>query len=281
MSFSLENQQWVQEQIRAALDKALRGLKPPSGFKKALYLLREYGVLAGTAMVIVALLTFAAAGWNAANSRLEKEVEFRTKTMDTLARIDERLQRMQDDIRILQAPQYPARVLKEIAPLPPKEFVRNLPALRKAAEQPTSRVVADVPVLRRIASNLLAVPENTPDYWPTVCQFLRFATNGAASRVPPPGRPQVIIARNFGGPLRLSFSDKVVLLDGGDLLGDVSFVRCRIILTGNPVRMRGVKFIDCAFDLHVDNSPSQFTREASAQLLASNLTSVTMTTPRQ
>ena len=60
----------------------------PHGWKKALYILREWTVLGVTATIIVALLALALTQWNAANSRLAAEASFRTHTEDKLALIE-------------------------------------------------------------------------------------------------------------------------------------------------------------------------------------------------
>ena len=91
MAFSPENQGWVRDEIETALSKALRGIKPPSGFRKALYTLREWGVLAVILTIIVTLLIFALTQWNTANARLTAEAVFRTHTEDRLDGIEKSL----------------------------------------------------------------------------------------------------------------------------------------------------------------------------------------------
>jgi len=88
MAFSPENQDWVHTQIQSALDKALKGLKPPSGFRRALYVLREWTVLAVTLTIIVSLFALVLTEWHAANSRLAEDAIFRTHTEDRLGNIE-------------------------------------------------------------------------------------------------------------------------------------------------------------------------------------------------
>ncbi len=121
-------------------------------------------------------------------SHVKEETEFRTHTIDRLTALDGTLINIQADIRTLQAPQSPGKVLKQIAPLPPKEFIRNLPALKMIAEQPPANVGSDNPTLHEIALKLLGADEHAPDYWPTTLQFIKFASSSvSASKAPPPG----------------------------------------------------------------------------------------------
>src|ERR1017187_6526791 len=91
MAFSPDNQEWIHTQIQNALDRALKGINPPSGFKKALYFLREWSVLAINFTVILTLLIFALTQWNAANALLTAEAVFRTHTEDRLDGIEKSL----------------------------------------------------------------------------------------------------------------------------------------------------------------------------------------------
>src|SRR5689334_7169519 len=63
----------------------------PRGWRRAVHFLREWGVLATVATVIVALLGIAATQWNAANSRLATEAAFRAEATERLKGIDKEL----------------------------------------------------------------------------------------------------------------------------------------------------------------------------------------------
>jgi hypothetical protein len=130
--------------------------------------------------------------------------------------------------------------------------------------------------LQEVALKLRSTNQNAPDYWVTVLQFIRFASAGASPNVPPPGIAEEIFSGNTGFGFSATYSDRRVLLDRGDG-GDVKFIRCRIIFTRNPVRLRGVQFIDCVFDMPVTNSPSPMLTQVATELLASNFKSVVQT----
>lgn len=100
-----------------------------------------------------------------------------------------------------------------------------------------------------IAQRLAHTDEGTPDYWPTAVQFIRFASSKFNPDVPPPGKPTVVFAHNIGFGFSGTYKNRVVLLDGGDLGPNVRFENSRIILTENPMRMRGVQFVNCVFEL--------------------------------
>jgi hypothetical protein len=111
MALSQENQEWVQTQIRDAISSALKDVKPPSGIRKALFLLREWGVLTVVVSVILTLAIFAATQWNSANTQLANEASFRTHTDDRLTGIERQL----IDIRALVASSQPNRIQNQDA----------------------------------------------------------------------------------------------------------------------------------------------------------------------
>jgi hypothetical protein len=57
----------------------------------------------------------------------------------------------------------------------------------------------------------------------------------------------------------------------------VRFENSRIIFTENPVRMRGVEFLNCVFELP-DAPANPYIRKTAQELLASNLTAISPTT---
>src|ERR1039457_3911904 len=91
MPLASENQAWVRDEIQSAIAKAIAPLKPPSGWRKALFTLREWGVLGVTVTVIITLLGLLLVQWNAANKRLADEARFEEKTGNRLEKIEERL----------------------------------------------------------------------------------------------------------------------------------------------------------------------------------------------
>ena len=153
-------------------------------------------------------------------------------------------------------------------------FAASLPELKRAMAQPVSYVSRNT--LETLAEKLRKTPESSPAYWPTVLQFLQFASSGIPG-VPPHG--SMLLASSTGGST-LNFGSQVltgvsILVDGGNLIGG-KFVRSRIILTDNPVHMENVTFIDCLFELPAVATPNPSLKNFAQVLLASNLKAVTV-----
>lgn len=162
--------------------------------------------------------------------------------------------------------------LQDFAGMDQKTFAESLSRLQKAAFHSVP-VNTDQSTLSAIAAKLRTTPESSPEYWPTVLQFIRFASSKFNPDVPPPGKPTVIFADNKGFGLSATYKKRIVLLDGGDLGSRVRFENSRIIFTENPVRMRGVQFVNCVFELP-DGPTNPYLRKAAQELLASNLTEI-------
>lgn len=260
MDLRKEQQAWVNEQIRVAVD-ALK----PKGWKKAVFLLRELGPLATIVAVFMTLLAITCGAIYQSVVHVTSETEFRTHTADTLVQI-------QATLRELQASQSPKRVIQEIARLDTKQFSRNLTALQKAAEQPIEKAAASIGNIQEIAQKLRDTNESSPDYWPAVLQFISFASAGLApANVPPPNTPPILKSSN----LMLAnnhFSGMTVELNGGLLDGDV-FENCRVIFTDTPVTMKNVVFVNSVFEFPISSVPSLYIQQASKLLLASDLKS--------
>jgi hypothetical protein len=188
------------------------------------------------------------------------------------------------DVRELRAVQSSAKVIKEISVLKHAEFARNLPALRRAMEQPASAAAAQPAALRNVAAKLKTTDEATADYWPTVLRFIQFASSGLSANVPPPGTKANVIVRgklssvNVGSGGPPGFENCVAELDGGDLEA-VYFKNCRVRFTQNPVRFVNVSFINCVFEMPDTASPTPYLKRASQLLLASGLQNVSIKGP--
>jgi hypothetical protein len=171
----------------------------------------------------------------------------------------------------------PAQSLDDISRLDQSEFSKSLQALQKAMQQPLSSTPQ--PTLRRVAEKLLASDESSPDYWPAVLHFIQAASSGLTSDVPAPGTPNLILRQNkikdIGNEVAKPLSHIIVELDGGDVVNQ-RFENSRIIFTENPVHMRNVAFVNCVFEMPVSVAPSQFLRDVSKSLLASNLKSASI-----
>jgi hypothetical protein len=198
-----------------------------------------------------------------------KYIEFRTHTIDTL-------QSIQESVRVLRAPKYPAEVLKEVAPLPPKEFSRSLEAIKIATDQ-QPREVSTV-VMRQVSEKLGAVPQDTPDYWPTALRFIQFASATSSPDAAPVGPPNITVSNFYSIDLQVfggKISSRVVLLDGGEMKNG-TFEKCRIIFTKNPVGMKNVTFVNCVFEVPTLENPEPFLKRAGQLILASGVTNVSV-----
>ena len=89
---AIRNEDWdaIHRAIDASIAAAVSRLRP-SGWRKALNLLREWGVLGVNVTIIVALLALAATEFHQATARIQKETTFETKTGDRLDAIEKRL----------------------------------------------------------------------------------------------------------------------------------------------------------------------------------------------
>ncbi len=261
--------------IQPLVEKAKRG----SWFRHYWKWLVGSGIASG--MLLVALATLLLPIYrshsaydlkNAINDRIEDKVGKDLRSLEKdVASVKATVEQINRDLASPRA----ARSLREIGALDQKEFPKALPSLRKALEQPASEVRPDQGVLGKLMRRLRNVDESAPDYWPTVLQFIQFASAGLSAGAPAPGPPQIMIRSNKGFANLGPITNTVVLLDGGDL-GYTTFVKCRIVFTEHPVRMRNVMFVDCVFEMPKTDNPNPYLRRASQALLAANLKSVSI-----
>jgi hypothetical protein len=189
----------------------------------------------------------------------------------TMVDLGERMARVETNVQPF--------ALKQISYFDQKTFERSLPQLRQVIEQSNPKPVADRETLTIIANRLRQTNESAPDYWPTVLQFIQFASSALTlpTDVPPPGsrysKTSNVLCGNTVHCIEAAHSN--ILLDGGDIRAS-RFENCRIRFTQNPVKMSRVQFINCVFEMPVTNDPTPYLKDAARQLLASNLTSVSI-----
>jgi hypothetical protein len=257
----------IKEEIVREIEKQLESFKP-KGIRKLWHLIREFGGAATYVALNVGIITAAIMLGTEAFNRRDQIARFQQSTED-------RLDAIEATLRSLRASTAPTEVLKELTSLPPPQFVKSLPVLRKIAEQPASSVKLVPEVLRAIAEKLRNTDPSAPEYWPTVLEFLRFASAGVSSDVPPEGSApfnwgMMDSVLDFGGK---TFEHLTVLLDNVSI-ANARFDRCRIIFTQNRVEIRNVQFINCVFDVPVTDMPSPIVQQASKELLASDFRSL-------
>lgn len=256
MALRNDDKKWILEQISAAVREHLK----PHGWRRLQQWLPTVAMIA----LIVSMLGLAGAAWNYAFSRVEKEARFEEDTKNALDRIE-------SELRPLRASDSPGPVLKELSKLNQEEFSKSLLALQRVAQKPPSEVKPSIDTLENVSERLLNVSPDTSNYWPTVLQFLHFATEGISTGVPPPGPPTLVLSRSHME--RMQLSGVRLLLDGG-LMSDSTISNSRITFTENPVQLINVNFINCAFDLPVIANPNKYLRDAAKTLLASSPGSV-------
>ncbi|HXJ96148.1 MAG TPA: hypothetical protein VMT20_25185 [Terriglobia bacterium] len=150
-------------------------------------------------------------------------------------------------------------------------FAASLPDLRKLMSRPVSDISKGE--LAQLTQKLRQIPDSSPDYWPTVLQFIQFAsaTITPPSDVPPPDQRENLVGNVHcsGFAHCVVMSHAVVKLDGGSIPGSI-FTNCRIRFTQNPVGLKGTQFINCVFEMPVTANPSPYLMESAKTLLASS-----------
>jgi len=251
MPLNEADRSWVRERIGEAQRR--------QGWGKLTGFIKDWSGAGG----VVAIILFALLQWGG-------YTEFKTRTGLRLDGIEGHLDKIDTTLLELRAAQAPDDVLHEVNGLDQAKFAKSIPALHVAVERPASRGKANRPLLSGIAEKLSKTNPATPEYWPTVLQFLQFASAGLApTNVPPPNTPPILRSSNT----RLagnSFTGVTVLLDGGELLG-TRFENCRVIFTDTPVTMRDVTFANSVFEFPVSSVPPPYIQRASKLLLASDL----------
>lgn len=197
-------------------------------------------------------------------------------TAVTIQPLDRRLSTVEGQLRTLIDFQEQI-ALKDIAKQDRRSFPKSLPVLRKLTGNPPSgQFKPDPATLGEIAAKLRNTSETAPDYWPTVLQFIQFASAGTAPPgVPPRNAPALVRIAPEATGAQLELEGQVVILDGGSIKNS-TLVRCRIRFTEKPVGMSNVRFIDCVFEMPVVTTPNEYLKQASKMLLASNLRSVSI-----
>ncbi len=273
MAVRKETKAEIAQEVATQLSAAVEDLKP-KGLRKILYGIREWGAVGAVVTIFLSPIAIAVALGIFAfshieqNARFQKGMEdFQTDAKNHLDRTDRTLNSLQG----LLASQFPEKTFRSLTDLDPKSFGVTLPALRKVSEQPPSEVKATPPMLREVAEKLRDTDQHTPEYWPTVFQFINFASaSGSPPDVPPPGEPNAAISKSR---VSINMEKKIVLFDGSDIFNSV-FKNCRITFTENPTRFENVTFVDCVFEIPVKDVPNQYLRRVSEDLLASDFNSI-------
>lgn len=168
----------------------------------------------------------------------------------------------------------PKEVLAELKAADGATFAQLLPALGMVARQPLSLVRPDAETLRAIGKKLQVVDPRSAGYWPATIEFLRFSTDFFA-----PGAPRSKSKPSTGIPM----GDPVITgftLDVGNNYSfkGLTFKDCRFIFRDlSSIEFQNVTFINCVFEIPVTDQPSPQLQRFAQKLLASNLSTITIT----
>jgi hypothetical protein len=246
---SIRKEDWPA--INQAIADAILPLKP-RGWRKALFLLRDWSVLGTVATLIVALLALAGAGWNYAFSRIDKQARFEENTTSKLAQIDTTLSSLQNSITLLQAQvansQYSNLSKKDLS---------------------THRQE-----LQNIKDALAKTPNDTPNFWPTSLRLINLLSQSIAS-VEPTGATITLDGISGYRPNLIGHAPGTRIILKG-LIQDSLFQSEVIILDPN-VRFVNVSFLNCILILPTDANPTPNIKKIGEALLASDLSQVKIT----
>ena len=82
MALSAPNESWVRGEIDSAISKALKGITPPSGFRRAVFFLREWSICLGVVPALICALGASIVSLIiAVTNRREADAVFHTKTI--------------------------------------------------------------------------------------------------------------------------------------------------------------------------------------------------------
>ena len=193
--------------------------------------------------------------------------------------INSKLAKLQTDMDLLLAGR-----IKTIGSISDEKFQKSLPELRKLMATPEAieDAKSDLATLKQIAVKLQKTPESSPEYWPTVLQFIEFGSKAgvpASANVPPTMEGAVKVANSTFEGLDGSYDvlfggHRAIILDGGRLT-NIEVKDSRVQFTENPVIMRNVKFTNCVFEMPEGiSAPNGYLRKAAGDLLASAFTTV-------
>ena len=288
-SVAIRKEDW--ESINHAIADAVAPLKP-SGWKKALHLLREWSVLGTAATLIVALVALAAAAFYQAFARVDKQARFETTTEDTLKGIQSEIVEVRGQLAKLNVTSHTA--------LPQAEFKNTLLDLSSAiATVQQQHIKLSPAVLSDLSQKLVNTDTNAPAFWPTVAVVISYRSEALVGGIQNwqkqfplcPGTVDILGAdKNAAAQLlgpdhkptgpkvsikRIGNQDCYVELDGKTISG-WDCKRCLVKYSGGSVSMTDVHFEDClfVFDFRSGHTPTPDGQRLTKTLLASELTDV-------
>lgn len=289
---AIRKEDWpsIDKAIDEAIKRAVEPLKP-QGWRKALHLFREWGVVGTIATVIVALLALAATAFIQAFARVGKEATFEANT--TIA-----LEEIRGDLAGMK--------LKQLSSIPPSpQGAAQAKAILKTAEDGKAKI--DASIIGDVGKKFVDAGISSLDSWSAALAFLDYRSYLNADFTPPlvdplannhpvtqyawPKDPQLSIpvSYHFGkvprdkaavfeplgqhlntspdGDAFLLMENGGAKIDGQDIK-NVVFRNMVVEYLGGPLRMQNVYFVNCTFDfIQTPNS-----RDLGTALLAASPT---------
>jgi len=264
-SVPIRKEEWekIHEAIEIAIDKAIAPLRP-RGWRRALYLLREWGILAANATVIVALLAFAATQLYSATQRVAAEKVFEANTTRDLTEIKGQLARMS---------------LTSHAALPLADFKTVVPDLASSiATLQIQKTKIPLNVVDSLSKKLTDTEPTTQGYWPAVAELISYRSSLLQNRqdtinlpLCPANNPHLA----FKG---FVFYDCILDIDGRQIQDD-RCIRCIVRYSGGPVSIQNLQLVDSLliFKANGNSAPEGNGQKLEQILLASDLRDVTIT----
>lgn len=301
MALRKEDREWISEEIRRSAEELATKIETlrPHGWKRALYLLREWGVLGSFITAFVALGALAMNQWSAANNRLAEERVFRENT-------DGRLDRIESDMSTL------------------KTMIAASQPLNKSSQGIVKQAIADarntkieIPsdVVERAGDSFLDAAPKSDGAWDVALQLAAYRSSRArlpetGPTIPAPSTgprhydlqkpwedaptPQITLSEEIvsvAQSAKLGFigddvdiwgttGPKFLILRGGTTkLDDMKirnaiFVKVQVYYDGGPVDLAGVTFIDCTFSMTNKQSARELARAiiAGSSAISAKLT---------
>ncbi len=167
----------IEDKLEAAIKQS-----QPRGWKKALHVTREWGVLGVNISVILALLALSASQFYQANTRLAKEAAFEATTDQSLKGIQGDIVGIKTDVAKLN--------LALSASKPIAQFKASLPELHSSLTVAQKQNVKVSPTLiADLQSKLATVGPDAPNYWPAAADFVSYRSFNNATWSPPANLP--------------------------------------------------------------------------------------------
>jgi hypothetical protein len=284
---SKSDKEWLSRQIAAQVESsvnvAIDAFKP-HGWRQVTHFIREWSLAGTSVTVFVALLALAGSQFYYANQRVKEEATFESKTTDDLKKIDEHLKGIDAALatsRIEQAAANPADENSAVV-------------ARKALESARVNLVQlPSDLVRKDGQKFIEVTKVNPEAWNAAIGFLNYKSflNNASLSVPP-NTGAAFVTRYNSVPLPEGEKDPQMAVSGVapeesaakyDLIGhdsnksqplgtkyifdfggtvvldgmqfrNVVFRNTKIIYRGGPVQMTNVFFINCTFDMKLNEN---------------------------